>query len=83
MQRADEAVELVLGAVVGVQRDVDGVLRRPRRARTRPARRRRSTMSLIGWPEAYSAPPVETWMMPSLLGLGEAADRGVRRSATR
>jgi hypothetical protein len=25
-----------------------------------------TTMSLTGWPDRYSAPPVETWMMPSL-----------------
>ena len=24
------------------------------------------TMSLTAWPDRYSAPPVETWMMPSL-----------------
>ena len=23
-------------------------------------------MSLTAWPDRYSAPPVETWMMPSL-----------------
>ena len=24
------------------------------------------TMFLTAWPDAYSAPPVDTWMMPSL-----------------
>ena len=64
-QRADEPVELVLGAVVGVQRDVDGVVLRDLGAyaakATDPV-----TMSLIVGPERYSAPPVETWMIPSL-----------------
>ena len=35
-------------------------------------------MFLTVGPERYSAPPVETWMMPSDAGVGEALQRGVQ-----
>ena len=34
-------------------------------------------MFLTSGPERYSAPPVETWMIPSRAGLGEALQGGV------
>ena len=64
-QRADVAVELVLGAVVGVQRDVTGYFAATMCANS-PSATAPVTMSLTAWPDRNSAPPVEIWMMPSL-----------------
>ena len=64
-QRAHVAVELVLRAVVGVQRDVDRVLRGDD-VRELGQRDRAGHHVLDAVPDRNSAPPVETWMMPSL-----------------
>ena len=76
-QRPDEAVELVLGAVVGVQRDVDRVGLGDLGGVRREGDRAGDHVLDVG-PERYSAPPVETWTMPSRAGLGEALERRVQ-----
>ena len=63
-QRADVAVQLVLGAVVGVQGDVDRVVL-GHLVRVRGEGDGTGDLFLMVGPDAYSAPPVETWMMPS------------------
>jgi hypothetical protein len=63
-QRADVAVQLVLGAVVGVQRDVDRVVLGHL---VRIGGEGDGTRDLVldGRAGRILAPPVETWMMPS------------------
>ncbi len=64
-QRADVGVELVLGAVVGVQRDGDRVFRGDDMSEL-GERHGAGDHVLDTQPGAEFAPPVENWMMPSL-----------------